>query len=136
VLILDTGPLLAAIDASDPDHAASARLLTTSEEDLVIPSLVLAELGYWCERRLGIATWLTFLDDLIAGVFRLEPPTIADLERCRELQETYVDLGLGVVDSTVIALAERTREEKVATLDHRHFRAVRPAHLDALTLVP
>ena len=136
MLILDTGPLLAAIDASDADHAASARLLTSTDEDLVIPTLVLAELGYWCERRLGTSTWLTFLDDVIGGVFRLEPPTIADLERCRELQETYVDLGLGIVDATVIALAERTREGKVATLDHLHFRAVRPAHVDALALLP
>jgi predicted nucleic acid-binding protein len=36
------------------------------------------------------------------------------------------NLRLGVVDATVIALVERFGEEKVATLDHRHFAAVRP----------
>jgi predicted nucleic acid-binding protein len=35
---------------------------------------------------------------------------------------------VGVVDATVIALAERFGEDKVATLDHRHFAAVRPRH--------
>jgi hypothetical protein len=36
----------------------------------------------------------------------------------------------------VIALAERLDETKVATLDHRHFAVVRPAHTDALRIVP
>jgi hypothetical protein len=35
-----------------------------------------------------------------------------------------------------VALAERLSEPKVATLDQRHFRAVRPAHVDALELRP
>jgi hypothetical protein len=59
-----------------------------------------------------------------------------DLVRCRELQSTYSDLGLGVTDASVIALVERLREPKVATLDHRHFGTVRPSHVEALTLVP
>ncbi len=135
-LILDTGPLLAAIDASDPDHRACAGLLTDGSEDLVVPTLVLAELDYWCARRLGSGVWLTFLDDVIAGAFRVEPPTAADLERCRTLQDEYADLGLGVVDASVIALAERYGERKVATLDHRHFSVVRPRHVPAFELRP
>ncbi len=135
-LILDTGPLLAAIDAADPDHSACAALLTEASEDLVVPALVLAELDYWCGRRLGLGVWLTFLDDVLAGAFRVEPPSQADLQRCRELQHTYADLGLGVVDASVIALSERIGERKVATLDHRHFAVVRPMHIDALELRP
>lgn len=34
------------------------------------------------------------------------------------------------------ALAERLNERKLATLDQRHFRTVRPAHTDALRLWP
>lgn len=135
-LICDTGPLLAALDAADPDHERCARLLTEADEDLVIPTLVLAELDYWCSRRLGSDAWLIFLDDLLAGVYRVEPPTGADLARCRELQGHYADLTLGVVDASVVALAERLSESKVATLDQRHFRAVRPAHVDTLELRP
>lgn len=135
-LICDTGPLLAALDAADPDHARCARLLTGAEEDLVVPALVLAELDYWCARRLSTDAWLIFLDDLLAGVYRVEVPTGADLARCRELQARYRDLGLGVVDASIVAVAERLAEPKVATLDQRHFRAVRPAHVAALQLVP
>ena len=135
-LICDTGPLLAALDAADPDHERCARLLTDADEDLVVPALVLAELDYWCGRRLPPEAWLIFLDDLLAGVYRVEPPIRADLARCRELQARYADLGLGVVDASVLALAERLGEPKVATLDQRHFRAVRPTHRETLHLLP
>ena len=135
-LICDTGPLLAALDAADPDHGRCARLLTTGQEDLIVPALVLAELDYWCSRRLPPVAWLTFLEDVVGGAYRVEPPSLVDLARCRELQLRYADLALGVVDASVIALAERLGELKVATLDHRHFGAVRPAHVEALLLRP
>jgi predicted nucleic acid-binding protein len=35
-----------------------------------------------------------------------------------------------------VALAERLGEAKIATLDQRHFRTVRPAHVEALELRP
>lgn len=135
-LVCDTGPLLAALDAADPDHERCARLLTDATEDLIVPALVLGELDYWCSRRLGSDAWLIFLDDLLAGAYRLEPLTGMDLARCRELQGRYADLALGVVDASVIALVERLAEPKVATLDQRHFRAVRPSHVEALELLP
>ena len=135
-LILDTGPLLAALDAADPDHERCAALLTDSAEDLVVPALVLAELDYWCARRLSSDAWLIFLDDVLAGAYRVESPTAADLARCRDLQARYRDLALGVVDASVMALAERLDEPKVATLDQRHFRAVRPVHVVSLELLP
>ena len=135
-LICDTGPLLAALDAADPDHERCARLLTNADEDLLVPTLVLAELDYWCSRRLPREAWLVFLDDVLAGVYRVEPPTGADLARCRELQARYADLTIGIVDASVVALTERLGESKVATLDQRHFRALRPAHVEALELLP
>jgi predicted nucleic acid-binding protein len=135
-LVLDTGPLLAALDAADPDHERCAALLTDAREDLTIPVLVLAELDYWCQRRLGADVWLAFMDDLLAGAYRLESPTSADLARCREIQTRYADHSLGVVDASVLTLVERLDETKLATLDHRHFAMVRPGHTEALNLLP
>lgn len=134
--MLDTGPLLAALDAADPDHGRCASLLTESAEDLLVPGLVLAELDYWCHERLGVDTWLTFLDDLLVGAYRLEAPTLADLKRSRELQATYDDLSLGVVDASIVALLERLDEGRLGTLDRRHFAVVRPRHVEALHLLP
>lgn len=135
-LILDTSVLLAALDASDPDHRPCAGLIAEASEDLIVPSLVLSELDYWCHERLTPTIWLAFLDDVLAGAYIAESPTHADLRRCHELQGTYADLRLGVVDASVMALAERLGESKVATLDHRHFGTIRPRHVAGLELLP
>lgn len=135
-LVVDTGPLLAALDTADPAHESCTALLGTTDEDLVVPMLVLAELDYWCRLRLGERVWLDFLEDVLAGAYRVEVATPEDLARCHALQSQYLDLGLGVVDASVVALAERLGERKIATLDRRHFGAVRPTHVPAFELLP
>jgi len=50
------------------------------------------------------------------------------------LLATYEFLGL--VDASVVAIAERIKAVTLATTDRRHFSVVRPAHAAALTLVP
>jgi predicted nucleic acid-binding protein len=59
-----------------------------------------------------------------------------DLMRIAELEATNADLDLGMVDASVIAICERLGEHKVATLDQRHFRTVRPRHCDHLKILP
>jgi predicted nucleic acid-binding protein len=135
-LICDTGPLLAALNRRDPAHTACAELVLQTKEDLLVPTLALTELDYFCG-EIGLHdAWLAFLEDVDAGVWRLEHPTAADMRRARELQSDYHDLAIGVVDASIIALCERLGEAKLATLDRRHFATVRPRHVDALRLVP
>ncbi len=135
-LVLDTGPLLAALDAADPDHGRCAALLRDATERLLVPGLVLAELGYWCKKRLGVDAWLVFLEDVEGGAYELAYPTVEEIARCRALQTRYADLGLGIVDASIVALLERLEEPVLATLDRRHFGAIRPAHVEALRLIP
>ena len=45
-------------------------------------------------------------------------------------------VALDVVDASVLALLERLGEDKLATLDHRHFALLRPSHVEALQLLP
>jgi uncharacterized protein len=52
------------------------------------------------------------------------------------LDVKHPDLSVGVADASVLALLERLGEHKLATLDHRHFSVMRPAHVDTLRLVP
>lgn len=79
---------------------------------------------------------MAFLQDTEEGAWTIVWPSSSDLSRAHSLIERYADLDLGIVDATVIALAERLGEHKVATLDHRHFSVVRPAHRPAFTLLP
>lgn len=135
-LVLDTGVLLAALDRADPDHLACVALIEETHERLVVPALVLGELDYWCQQRLSAEVWLGFLEDVLDGAYVIESPSAGDLERCHELQSTYADLKIGIVDASVVALVERLGEPKVATLDHRHFSTVRPRHTSVLRLLP
>lgn len=135
-LILDTGPIVAALNSGDPDHGRCATLLTSCQEDLVIPVLVLVEVDCWLRKLGGDNAWQTLVEDIAAGSYRLQPLANADLVRATELEATYHSLKLGLVDASVIAACERLEEPKVATLDHRHFTVVRPRHRPALTLLP
>jgi uncharacterized protein len=135
-LVLDTGPVLALLDAADPDHERCVELVRRRKEDLIVPSTVLVEVDYWVLRLLGHDAWAVFVEDLARGAYRLEHLTLADLRRSAELESTYADLDLGLVDASVIALCERLDEPKVATLDRRDFSVVRPLHREALELLP
>jgi predicted nucleic acid-binding protein len=134
-LILDTGPIVAALNEQDPDHERCAALLTGAL-DLLVPSPVLVEVGYWLVKLAGAKVWGYFVTDINRGVYRMAHPTDADLVRAAELEQTYADLDLGLVDACTIALCERLGETTVATLDQRHFSVVRPRHCTHLTLLP
>lgn len=86
--------------------------------------------------RVGPAMETQFLYGVAQGDFEPVDLTAADYERMAELNEQYEDLPLGTTDASVIALAGRLGITEVATLDRRHFTAVRPQHVDALTLLP
>jgi predicted nucleic acid-binding protein len=62
--------------------------------------------------------------------------TTADVARMADLTERYADLRLGGTDASLVAIAERLSIRRIATFDRRHFTVVRPAHVDAFTLLP
>lgn len=134
-LILDTGPIVAALNADDPDHARCAALLADAD-DLLIPSPILVEVDYWLIKLGGTQVWVDFVADIVRGAYRLAHPTGADLARAAELESAYEDLDLGVVDASIIALCERLDQTALATLDRRHFSVVRPRHCAHLELLP
>jgi predicted nucleic acid-binding protein len=79
---------------------------------------------------------LNAADDHHAGCRNLFATYPGRLPRMAELVRRYADFPLGAADASVIAVAERLKTTRIATLDHRHFRAVRPAHCDAFELLP
>jgi predicted nucleic acid-binding protein len=128
--------LRAAFDDRDDDHASCAELLATAREPRVIPAPVLVELDYFLTRRLGPEPMTRLLTDVRSGGYEIEPLYSEDYERVSTLMKMYADLQVGFVDASVLAVVERLREPKLATLDRRRFGAMRPRHVEALTLVP
>jgi predicted nucleic acid-binding protein len=134
-LILDTGVLYAALDRRDPDHEVCRRLIETSTEDLVVPAPVLPEVDYFLTKTRGDA-FVRLLHDIQDGNFLVADLEPEDYLRIEELVTQYQSSRIGFVDAAVMAIVERLKESKVATLDHRHFSIVRPRHVDHLTLLP
>ena len=139
MILCDSGPLIAAAASNDADHYASTELfsgLRLAGRRLLVPQTVVAEVGYMLAEWVSTEVEAKFLDALADGDFEIVDLTTADFARMAELVRRYDDLPLGTTDASVVALAERLGVVEVATLDHRHFRVVRPSHVDALTLFP
>jgi hypothetical protein len=134
VAIVDSGPLIASAIRSDPDHRTSLDALRTPGLRLVIPALCVAEVGYFLERRGHPAAAAAFVRGLVG--FDVRQPAPDEWERIAALVEEYADLSLGVVDSSVVSLAERLKTDLVITLDQRHFGVVRPRHVESFRLLP
>ncbi len=134
-MITDTGVVYAAMDRNDPSHASCVELLERTGDALVVPSPVLVELDWIGDAR-GLPVLDAALTSVESGSIEVIDLSPADYARIRDLCRQYRDLGLGMVDASVVAVAERLGEGTIATLDHRHFSVVRPLHVDAFTLVP
>jgi predicted nucleic acid-binding protein len=135
-VLIDAGPLYAALDRDDAHHAECRELLESAPGPLLVPLLVVSEVVYFLATRLGAEAEVRFLGDLAAGVLLAEPVAAEDWVRIAELVWTYRDMRLGTIDASILAAAERLGESVIATLDRRHFGAVRPRHAEALQLVP
>lgn len=135
-LVIDTGVLVAAIEPRDEHHERCARLLEAAREPRVVPAPVLVELEYLLRAASDTAAFQVFLENCAAGAFTIAALLPEDYIRIRELLERYADLRLGLVDASVLAVTERLREPKLATLDLRHFSVLRPRHVNALELLP
>jgi predicted nucleic acid-binding protein len=135
-LVLDTGPIVALLDASDPEHGRCLAMVRDVGEDLVVPALVLVEVDYWLLKLYGPEPWQTFVEDVARGAYRVQHLDEQDLVRAAELERTYGSLDLGLVDAAVVVACERLGEAKVATLDRRDFSVVQPRDCDRLALLP
>jgi predicted nucleic acid-binding protein len=136
VLIVDAGPLYAAAARRDKHHARSVELLSSAARPLLVPALVLTELSYLLADRIGAHAELAFARALAGGELVVEPVLDSEWSRISELMEQYLDRPLRMVDASVVALAERRELKAISTLDQRHFRVVRPKHLEGFTLAP
>jgi predicted nucleic acid-binding protein len=133
-LILDTGPLVALIDRSDPDHDRCRELINAATDVRIVPVCTLVEVEY--QLRPWQGGFASLMTDVQAGRLEVHLPDSTELARATALVNEYGDLPLGLVDATVLACVERLGESKLATLDRRHFSVVRPIHVDHLQLLP
>jgi len=86
----------------------------------------LVEADHLIGSRLGSDVARRFLASVSAGVFEVAYLTPGLLRRAVELNDRYADLDLGLVDTALMAIAER-HELSILTFDFRDFRATESA---------
>ena len=132
--IVDSGPLLAVANETDPDHAACVEALTQRGCEWIVPSLCIAEVGYLLGRRYGAEAEARFVSRLTDC--RIATPQPDDWPRIAELVRRYGDLPLGTTDASVAVLAERMHTNRIVTLDRRHFSVLRNSRGEPFDLFP
>lgn len=136
-VVIDTGVLLATADADDDWHERSASALEGRRPaQRLLPIPVAVEAAWFIAARLGAHAENVFIASVAAGDFEMIDLTPTDWARCAALTRQYLDLGLGLVDASVVATAERLGITTVASIDRRDLLVVRPAHCDAFELIP
>ena len=130
MITLDSSALYALTDRRDHSHARLKRVLAVERGPYLIPSSILAEIGYMIESRLGTDALLAFVGDLDAGY--AVHHSSQGWARVAQLVKRYADLPLGFADAAVVECAER-HGGRVMTLDG-HFAIV--AREGKLAVVP
>lgn len=115
--LIDAGPLIALIDADDPDHVRCVETLNRMRLPLVTTWPAFTEAMYLLGRasdwRAQNALWrLLQRQDLV--IPELSGRTCA---RAAQLMGKYADRPMDLADATLVALAEERDDNRVFTLD-------------------
>jgi predicted nucleic acid-binding protein len=136
MIVRDTSGLLAALDASEPHHAAAAAVLRGSSDAKLLSPFVLAELDYLLGVRVSRRAADALLAEVAAGAYQLEPFDAADIASAGAITTRFAHLAVGLADASIVVLADRHAVRDVLTLDERHFRALRDGRGRAFRVLP
>ncbi len=124
------------MDRDDANHPLVDDWMRTQEDELVTTPLVVAELDYLIARQGGAKATRILREHFERGAYQVEwwPTAIHETIAIARRHES---IELGLSDASLLALASRLQTTDIATLDERHFRALKPlSGGDALTLLP
>jgi predicted nucleic acid-binding protein len=124
MIIVDTGAMLALLDAGEVQHRILKKLYEENVRRWILPAAILPEIDYLISTHLGTRAQETFLDDLASGAFLVEWGRDEDLSVAYRICKRYSALKIGFVDAIVIATAERLNADAIVTLDLRHFGSI------------
>ena len=132
--LLDTGPLVAYLDAGDPFHEPVAACLDDFTGELATTSAVITEAMHFVSH---VRSGARLLAELVAAsrtqVYDLcRPPEIGE---AAALMEKYADTPMDFADATLVLLAEALDLRDVLTLDRRGFSTYRTRRRRSLRLV-
>ena len=123
--LLDTGPLVALLDQSEPDHHLVRDFLARFKGPrLLTTGAVITEAVYFLsEIENGTASLVAFLDASGADICDVFHPDA--LAAAVGLMSKYADAPMDFADATLVWTAAQTGTDKVLTLDRRGFSTYR-----------
>lgn len=136
MLLVDTNVWLSGADGRSVRHADSVAVLREHQRELATTVPVIAETSWLILDRLGPNAQVDFLDLVTIGAVQRVDLTRQDWGSVVALSRQCADIRLDAVDASLVAVAERLKLDRIATYDHREFRAVRPQHIDSFELLP
>jgi predicted nucleic acid-binding protein len=126
VIVVDTGPLVAAANRRDEAHRLAAALLTSAGRDAVVPDPIVVEVDWLLRDRVGHDTARAFLAAMRDGDHQRIGLTASIFKRALEIDAQFAGLGLGLADASVMAVAE-AENAAILTFDFSHFWATTAA---------
>jgi predicted nucleic acid-binding protein len=122
-LLLDTGPLVALLDASERRHEDCKAFFSAWRGSVVTSEAVVTEAVYLLSSVEVDGT--KALEFCLRGGATVKPWTEGRALRASELMRKYRDIPMDYADASLVALAEELGTPDVFTLDRKGFAAYR-----------
>lgn len=121
--LIDTGAILALLDADDSWHERCVEAFSSLKLPLATTAAVLAELFHLLDDHPNDleAAW----NLLRSGAIHVLPITDADSAPLERLMKQYADRPMDFADATLVHLAEREALSVICTIDHNDFETYR-----------
>ena len=121
--LIDTGAILALLDADDRWHDRCREAFTSLRLPLATTGAVLAEVFHLLgDNPRDVAAAWRFLR---SGAVTLLSITDADSAALEELMKRYRDRPMDFADATLVRVAEREALSTILTIDHNDFETYR-----------
>lgn len=115
--LTDAGPLIAIIDADEPDHAACVEVLDHVAPPLITTWPAFTEAMYLLGRGGGITGQRALWRLVQTGRLAIAELTPEGLARAARLMDQYSDRPMDLADATLVAYAEEQGLRTIFTLD-------------------
>lgn len=124
-VVADSTPLIAAANKGDNFHLLARTLVAAAGRELIVPDPVAVEVDWILRDRADASIARRFLDALTSGAYQRATLTSTLFADACAIDRTYSGLDLGLVDASVMAIANAT-DSTILTFDFAHFRAATP----------
>lgn len=121
-VLVDTGPLVAVIDADDAFHDRCVQALKEIRQPLFTVWPVITEAMHLVGSLIAQEKLWDVLEE---GGLHLLPLETPDMSRMRELMKKYADLPMDLADAALVRVAERDALHTVLTIDRSDFSVYR-----------